>query len=58
MKKINLLQTVNLFFDLNERELGYIADKMVSKNYENGNYIFLEDSEGERCFLLFREVLR
>ena len=52
MKKINLLQSVNLFFDLNEKELGYIADKMVSRNYENGNYIFLEDSEGERCFFV------
>ncbi len=52
MKKINLLQSVNLFYDLNEKELGYIADKMVSRKYENGNYIFLEDSEGEQCFFV------
>ena len=52
MKKINLLQSVNLFYDLNEKELGYIADRMVSRKYENGNYIFLEDSEGEQCFFV------
>ncbi len=52
MKKIKLLQSVSLFWDLKEEELGYIADKMVAKHYENGNYIFLEDSEGEQCFFV------
>ena len=52
MKKIELLQSVSIFWDLNEDELGYIADKMVAKHFENGNYIFLEDSEGEQCFFV------
>jgi len=52
MKKIKLLQSVSLFWDLKEKELGYIAEKMVAKHYENGNYIFLEDSEGEQCFFV------
>ena len=52
MKKIKLLQSVSLFWDLMEEELGYIAEKMVAKHYENGNYIFLEDSEGEQCFFV------
>ena len=52
MKKIELLQTVSIFWDLDEKELGYIAEKMVAKNYENGNYIFLEDSDGEHCFFV------
>ena len=52
MKKIDLLQSVSLFFDLSEKELGYIEEKMVTKRYENGNYIFLEDSEGEQCFFV------
>ena len=52
MKKIDLLQSVSLFFDLSEKELGYIEEKMVSRRYENGNYIFLEDSEGEQCFFV------
>lgn len=52
MKKIKLLQSVSLFWDLKKEELGYIAEKMVAKHYENGNYIFLEDSEGEQCFFV------
>ena len=52
MDKIELLQSVSIFWDLNEDELGYIADKMVAKHFENGNYIFLEDSEGEQCFFV------
>ena len=52
MKKIELLQTVSIFWDLKSKELGYIAEKMVSRNYDNGNYIFLEDSDGEQCFFV------
>ena len=52
MNKIELLQSVSIFWDLNEDELGHIADKMVAKHFENGNYIFLEDSEGEQCFFV------
>ena len=52
MEKIELLQSVSIFWDLNEDELGHIADKMVAKHFENGNFIFLEDSEGEQCFFV------
>ena len=52
MKKIELLQTVSIFWDLKQEELGYIAEKMVARHYENGNYIFLEDSDGEQCFFV------
>ena len=52
MEKIELLQSVSIFWDLDNDELGYIADKMVAKHFENGNYIFLEDSEGEQCFFV------
>ncbi len=52
MQKIELLQSVSIFWDLNENDLGHIADKMVAKHFENGNYIFLEDSEGEQCFFV------
>ena len=54
MEKIELLQSVSIFWDLNDDELGYIADKMVAKHFENGNYIFLEDSEGEQCFFVLK----
>ena len=37
MEKIKLLQSVSIFWDLKEEELGYIADKMVLKEYNTGN---------------------
>ena len=52
MKNIELLKTVSLFWDLNKTELGYISDKMVSKKFENGNLIFLEESEGKNLFFV------
>ena len=52
MKNIELLKTVSLFWDLNKVELGYISDKMVSKKFENGNLIFLEESEGKNLFFV------
>ena len=54
MKKIELLQSVALFWDLSEEELGYISEKMIARHYESGNYIFLEDSEGEQCFFVIK----
>ena len=52
MKKIKLLQSVSLFWDLTEEELGYISEKMVSKHYDAGQIILLEASEGEHCFFV------
>ena len=52
MKNINLLRTVSLFWDLDMVELGYISEKMVSKHFENGNLIFLEETKGENLFFV------
>ena len=52
MKNIKLLQSVSLFWDLTEEELGYISAKMVSKHYNAGQTILLEASEGEQCFFV------
>lgn len=54
MKKIELLQSVALFWDLSEAELGYISEKMIARHYESGKFIFLEDSEGEQCFFVIQ----
>ena len=54
MKKIKLLQSVALFWDLKREELGYISEKMVSRKYESGNYIFMEESDGEQCFFVVK----
>ena len=52
MKNIELLKTVSLFWDLDIAELGYISEKMVSKKFENGNLIFLEETKGENLFFV------
>ena len=52
MNKIELLQSVSLFWDLAEKELGYISEKMVLRHYEAGQMIILEASEGEQCFFV------
>ena len=52
MKNIELLKTVSLFWDLDIVELGYISEKMVSKKFENGNLIFLEETKGENLFFV------
>ena len=52
MKKIELLQSVALFWDLSEEELGYISEKMIARHYEPGKFVFLEASEGEQCFFV------
>ena len=52
MNKIELLQSVSLFWDLTEKELGYISEKMVLRHYEAGQMILLEASEGEHCFFV------
>ena len=52
MKNIKLLKTVSLFWDLDIAELGYISEKMVSKKFENGNLIFLEETKGENLFFV------
>ena len=52
MKNIDLLKTVSLFWDLDLTELGYISEKMVSKKFESGNLIFLEETKGENLFFV------
>ena len=58
MKKIELLQSVALFWDLSEEELGYISQKMIARHYESGKFIFLEDSEGEQCFFVVQGIVK
>ena len=52
MKNIDLLKTVSLFWDLDVTELGYISEKMVSRKFESGNLIFLEETKGENLFFV------
>ena len=52
MDKNNLLKSVSLFYDLSEKELGYISSRMITKNFETASLIFMENSEGEKCFFV------
>jgi len=52
MDKNKLLKSVSLFFDLSDKELGYISSRMITKNFEMGSLIFMENSEGEMCFFV------
>ena len=52
MDKNNLLKSVSLFYDLSDKELGYISSRMITKNFETGSLIFMENSEGEKCFFV------
>lgn len=52
MDKNKLLKSVSLFFDLSDKELGYISSRMITKNFETGSLIFMENSEGEMCFFV------
>ena len=54
MNKIELLQSVSLFWDITEKELGYISEKMVPRNYGIGQLILLEEAEGEQCFFVIK----
>ena len=54
MNKIDLLQSVSLFWDLSHNQLSLIADQMVARNYSAGEYFFLEDSEGKQCFFVIK----
>lgn len=45
-KRMESLRNVPLFGDLNERELGFLADRALEKEYQPGEIIF---SEGDSC---------
>ncbi len=52
MNKIELLQSVSIFWDLSDDELELISDKMVHKVFDSAKMIVLEESEGEQCFFV------
>ena len=48
MNKIELLQSVSIFWDLSDDELELISGKMVHKVFDSAKMILLEESEGEQ----------
>ena len=52
MSKTNHLRNVPIFTDLSDSDLNRIASKMVSRDYEKGQMILLEESTGETFFII------
>tara|TARA_B100001778_G_scaffold169196_1_gene139074 strand:+ start:183 stop:863 length:681 start_codon:yes stop_codon:yes gene_type:complete len=46
------LRNVPIFSDLKDNDLNIIADKMVSRSYDKGKMILLEESQGETFFII------
>ena len=46
------LRNVPIFSDLKDNDLNIIAEKMVSRSYEKGKMILLEESQGETFFII------
>jgi CRP-like cAMP-binding protein len=52
MSKTDHLRNVPIFTDLSDSDLTRIASKMVSRDYEKGQMILLEESTGETFFIM------
>ena len=52
MSKTDHLRNVPIFTDLSDSDLNRIASKMVSRDYEKGQMILLEESAGETFFIM------
>ena len=52
MSKTDHLRNVPIFTDLSDSDLNRIASKMVSRDYEKGQMILLEESTGEAFFIM------
>jgi len=52
MSKTDHLRNVPIFTDLSDSDLNRIASNMVSRDYEKGQMILLEESTGETFFIM------
>ena len=52
MSKTDHLRNIPIFTALSDSDLNRIASKMVSRNYEKGQMILLEESTGETFFII------
>ena len=52
MSKVEHLRKVPIFSDLSDSDLKKISEKMISRLYEKGKMILLEQSQGETFFII------
>ena len=58
MSKVQHLRKVPIFSDLSDSDLEKISSKMISRIYEKGKMILLEESEGETFFIILSGVVK
>ena len=58
MSKTDHLRNVPIFKDLSDSDLTKISTKMVSREYEKGQIILLEESMGETFFIITRGTVK
>lgn len=58
MDKIALLHTVPIFNDLSEKDILTMSDKMVSRTYDKGQMILLEEAMGETFFVIANGIVK
>jgi len=58
MDKIKLLQSVPLFTDLSNKSLNTIIDKIISRDYNKGEIIIMEEDKGESFFLIGKGIVK
>ena len=56
MSKVEHLRKVPIFSDLSDSDLKKISEKMISRLYEKGKMILLEQSQGETFFIIISGV--
>lgn len=52
MNKTDLLRSVPIFSDLNQNDINKISERMVSRTYDKGQVILLEEATGETFFVI------
>ena len=58
MSKVEHLRKVPIFSDLSDSDLKKISEKMISRLYEKGKMILLEQSQGETFFNIISGVVK
>ena len=52
MSKVDHLRNVPIFSDLSDSDLTKISNKMIPREYDKGQMILLEESQGETFFII------
>ena len=58
MSSVQHLRNVPIFSDLKDSDLNIISDKMISRAYEKGQMILLEESQGETFFIIISGAVK